>query len=162
MALARSRKGHPAGRCLGEHRESPRTAPRPGDSERARRRRRRRAADARLPVPGLRWPHDHHRDLRARLDAAHPFDKPDQDRLIMMPLTKAPWLKAPRPCRRSSTGQGDARPKAASAPASARHSDRLKVAAPARQTLPSPGSVLAPSYCRRRLCRCVPEVSGQP
>ena len=32
----------------------------------------RRAADTLAPMPVLRWPHDHHRDLRARLHAAEP------------------------------------------------------------------------------------------
>ena len=49
----------------------------PATAERAQRRRRqRRAADALASMPVLRRPHDHHRDLRARLHAAHPSVSP--------------------------------------------------------------------------------------
>ena len=71
----------------------PPTQSEPADAER------RRAADALAPMPVLRWPHDHHRDLRARLNAAHPSDEPDQDRHIMMPLMRARHPNAARLCR---------------------------------------------------------------
>ena len=48
----------------------------------------RRAARAAASMPLLRWPHDHHRDLRARLRAeapAHTRSGGDQDRHLMMP-----------------------------------------------------------------------------
>jgi hypothetical protein len=48
----------------------------------------RRAAGVPAPMPMLRRPHDHHRDLRARLNAAHPSIEPDQDRHIMTPFTR--------------------------------------------------------------------------
>src|SRR4029077_264001 len=83
----------------------------------------RRAAAARAPMPVLRWPHDHHRDLRARLDASHASVEPDQNRHIMIPLTKARRPIAARPRRRSSTADGDARLKAPSAHAPACHVD---------------------------------------
>jgi|SRR5688572_9408112 len=60
-------------------------------------------------MPVLRWPHDHHRDLRARLNAAHPAIEPDQDRHIMMPVTRALHPDTARMYRRSSTGDRHAR-----------------------------------------------------
>ena len=48
----------------------------------------RRTARAAASVPLLRWPHDHHRDLRARLRAEappHARSGSDQDRHLMMP-----------------------------------------------------------------------------
>ena len=44
----------------------------------------------------------------------HPTVEPDQDRHIMMPVTRAPHPKAPRMCARSSTGDRGARADAGS------------------------------------------------
>src|SRR5262249_8599792 len=44
-------------------------------------------ADAANAVPVLRWPHDHHRDLRARLRAKappHTYGTSNQDRHLLM------------------------------------------------------------------------------
>src|SRR5882724_4130396 len=73
-------------------------------------------------MPVLRWPHDHHRDLRARLNAPDPSVEPDQDRHIMTPLTNARSPNAAR-LRRSSTGKGDPRLKAPLANAHACYAD---------------------------------------
>ena len=64
----------------------PAAQPETGDTE-SRRDRRTRAAHA--PVPMLRGPHDHHRELPARFLAALPsgdFHRRDQDRHIMIKI----------------------------------------------------------------------------
>jgi hypothetical protein len=59
-------------------------------------------------MPVLRRAHDHHRDLRARLLAAHASNKRDQNRHLMMITTAASqYRNAPRSCR-SSNGHGAA------------------------------------------------------
>ena len=111
---------------------APRTSPAPANCSASRPTRRASASDpdepptARAPMPVLRWPHDHHRDLRARLNASHPSVEPDQNRHIMMPLTRARRPIAARPCRRSSTGEEGARSKLAPAHAPACHLDRSR------------------------------------
>src|SRR5882724_5174448 len=74
-------------------------------------------------MPELRWPHDHRRDLRAWLDAAHPSVEPDQDRHIMMLRYRTRRPIAARPCRWPSTGEGEARLNAVLAHPPAGHSD---------------------------------------
>jgi hypothetical protein len=69
------------------HCASPRTARRADPKRPDHRQRRRRSANPSLPA--LRRPHDHHRDLRARLLAALPSyssNDPDQDRYLMITL----------------------------------------------------------------------------
>ena len=44
------------------------------------------AAGAFPAMPVLRRPHDHHRDLRARLLAAHPSDRTNHHRLLMITI----------------------------------------------------------------------------
>ena len=46
------------------------------------------------PVSVLRWPHEHHRDVRARLDTASPADRSNhhrQDRYVMITIDVLKW-----------------------------------------------------------------------
>jgi hypothetical protein len=52
-------------------------------------------------MPVLRWPHDRHRDLRARLHPAHASHKRDQNRHVMTVIVSPRYRNAPRPCRSS-------------------------------------------------------------
>jgi hypothetical protein len=82
----------------------------------------RRTARAATSVPLLRWPHDHHRDLRARLRAEappHACADRDQDRHLMMP---SPSVKDGSDARHSC------RLSAGSAPACVGPPDRPAVA----------------------------------
>src|SRR5512143_348056 len=79
-------------------------------------------------MPVLRRPHDHHRDLRARLNTEHPSTEPDQDRHIMMPLPIARCPNAARLYHRSSADDGEARANAASTHGLARGSTILVAA----------------------------------
>src|SRR5271170_3634591 len=69
-----------------------------GCADRGRQRRRQRAAGALAPLSLLWRPHDHHRDLRTRLDAAISTDGPDQDRHLMSAIagrqTRTPTTNA--------------------------------------------------------------------
>src|SRR5687768_15355563 len=65
-------------------------------------------------MPVLRWPHDHHRDLRARFNAAYSSAEPDQSRHIMMPFTRVLHPDAPRMSRGSSIGDNGTRADAGS------------------------------------------------
>ena len=71
-----------------------------------------------IPAP-VAAPHDHHRDLSARLLAAVPSDRirdRNPDRHLMIPFTHLPARIVVRRGKRSSTGYGGARPSAALAP----------------------------------------------
>ena len=61
-------------------------------------------------VPMLRWPHDHHRDLRARL-SAQAQSGIDQDRLLMTPSPLIDDRTRTNRSRRRSTGNARARAK---------------------------------------------------
>ena len=74
-------------------------------------------------MPVLRWPHDHHRDVRPRLHTQNPSAEPDHDRHIMMPLIRVRPPTAARSHRRSSTARTQTRLSAASAHALAYQSD---------------------------------------
>jgi hypothetical protein len=93
------------------------TAP-PAQTRPARPRRCQRAEDALPPMSLLRRPHDHHRDVRAGINAAIPSDRPngcDQDRHVMT-KTSEPRQNAARLVRRFSTGYGAAHPNTEPAP----------------------------------------------
>src|SRR5260370_23955063 len=74
-------------------------------------------------MPVLRWPHDHHRDVRPRLHTQNPSAEPDHDRHIMMPLIRVRPPTPARSHRRSSTRDAQTRLNAASAHALAYLSD---------------------------------------
>ena len=76
-----------------------------------------RQADPSLPV--LRWSHDHHRDVRGRLDAATSPDRVgdrDQDRHVMTPIAPRSPDNAAGLCCWSMSGNDDARPQSLSDP----------------------------------------------
>ena len=79
------------------------------------RRRDRRTQAARAPVSMLRRPHDHHREVPARLLAALPsggIHRRDQDRHIMIKIGARQNYKTARLLRRLSTSNDHARPRA--------------------------------------------------
>ena len=65
----------------------------------------------------LRWPHDHHRDLRARL-SAQAQSGIDQDQLLMTPSPLIDDRTRTNPSRRRSTGNARARAKPLYCPSS--------------------------------------------
>jgi hypothetical protein len=102
-----------------QHRPSARTARRAGGTIRDRRHQRRRgqrARAARAPVSVLRRSHDHHRDIRARRLAALSaggIRRRDQDRHVMIKVGARQNYRAASVLRRISTGNDQARPRAA-------------------------------------------------
>jgi Putative transposase len=101
-----------------QHRPSAPSARRASTAQRRRYqlRRNRRAQAALAPVPVLRRPHDRHRDVPARRLAALPsrdFHCSDQDRHIMIKVDARQNYWAASLLRRISTGNDQARPRAA-------------------------------------------------
>ena len=111
----------------------PAAQPEAGDTSRAERR----AEAALAPVPVLRRPHDHHRDIPARRLAAlssRGIHRRNQDRHIMIEVSSRRHPSAALLLRRLSTGNDQARPRAA-------RDSRLVVRSPLRD---------AGSACRDR------------
>src|SRR5712691_857069 len=106
----------------------------------------------------LRWPHDHHRDLRARLSTAASADSSDdrnQDRHLMTML-ELPRRKAARVFRRCPTGHDGTRGKSASTPVLAYQSasvDRPSPSNAGRSSLPNSAIVTIDHRRRAPLLR---------